>query len=218
MLRDGSDVLIRPVRHDDAALLAGGFDRLSAQSRRFRFLTAKNFLSPSELRYLTEIDHHDHEALGALDPVDRRGLGIAIYIRAADDPQAAEIAVIIIDQWQGRGLGSELLTRLTDRARAEGIRRFTALVAADNHAVIALLHSLPGHLVLVGHGARRPGIRDRPRSAARGGVASCRPDLRGDWLNGVGYCADMTRPHSTKQPQPNIQNVSGVGACLKSSI
>lgn len=65
VLRDGSDALIRPVRHDDAALLAGGFDRLSAQSRRFRFLTAKNFLSPSELRYLTEIDHHDHEALGA---------------------------------------------------------------------------------------------------------------------------------------------------------
>lgn len=79
MLRDGSDVLIaretfiarlvhRPVRHDDAVMLVDGFDRLGAQSRRFRFLTAKNYLSPSELRSLTDIDHHDHEALGALAP------------------------------------------------------------------------------------------------------------------------------------------------------
>jgi RimJ/RimL family protein N-acetyltransferase len=152
MLRDGLDVLIRPVRDDDAALLADGFDRLGAQSRRFRFLTAKNHLSPSELRYLTDIDHHDHEALGALTPVDGRGLGVARYIRAAADPQAAEVAVTIVDEWQGRGLGSELLMRLTDRALEEGIRRFTALVAADNQAVIALLRSLPGDLVLVGYG------------------------------------------------------------------
>jgi RimJ/RimL family protein N-acetyltransferase len=152
MLRDESDVLIRPVRHDDAVLLADGFDRLGAQSRRFRFLTAKNYLSPSELRYLTDIDHHDHEALGALTPVNARGLGVARYVRATADPQAAEIAVTIVDEWQGRGLGSELLTRLTDRALEEGIRRFTALVAADNQAVIALLRSLPGDLVLVGYG------------------------------------------------------------------
>ncbi len=151
-LRDGLDVLIRPVRHDDAALLVDGFDRLGAQSRQFRFLTAKNYLSPSELCYLTDIDHHNHEALGALDPVDGRGLGVARYIRAADNVQAAEIAVTIVDEWQGRGLGSELLTRLTGRALGEGIRRFTALVAADNQAVVALLRSLPGDLVLVGHG------------------------------------------------------------------
>ncbi len=64
----------------------------STQSRRFRFLMAKNYLSQSELRYLTEIDHHDHEALAALDPVDGRGLGVTRYVRAAEDPQAAEIA------------------------------------------------------------------------------------------------------------------------------
>ena len=66
---------------------------------------------------------------------DGRGVGIARYVRDAEDPQAAEIAVTIVDDWQGRGLGTELLAQLSDRARQEGIRRFTALVAADNAAV-----------------------------------------------------------------------------------
>jgi hypothetical protein len=55
----------------------------------FLFLTAKNYLSPSELRYLTDIDHHDHEALGAPAAINGRGLGVARYIRAAADPQTA---------------------------------------------------------------------------------------------------------------------------------
>ena len=139
LLRDGSVVLIRQVQSGDAPLLADGFARLSSESRQLRFLTGKPNLTPAELRYFTEIDHHDHEALGALDPVDGRGLGIARYIRHAEDPEGAEVAVTVIDEWQGRGLGTELLTRLADRARQEGIRHFTALVAADNAAVIGLL-------------------------------------------------------------------------------
>ena len=134
LLRDGSKVLIRQVRSADAPLLADGFARLSARSRQMRFLTPKKELSPAELRYFTDVDHHDHEALGALDHADGRGVGIARYVRDADDPQAAEIAVTIVDDWQGRGLGTELLAQLSGRAR-EGIRRFTALVAADNPAM-----------------------------------------------------------------------------------
>jgi len=140
VLRDGSAVLIRQIQPGDAALLADGFARLSAESRRLRFLTGKPSLTPAELRYFTEIDHHDHEALGALDPVSRRGLGVARYIRHAEDPAGAEVAVTVIDEWQGRGLGAELLNRLADRARQEGIRHFTALVATDNAAVLGLLH------------------------------------------------------------------------------
>ena len=109
MLRDGSKVLIRQVQGTDAPLLADGFTRLSAQSRQMRFLTRKKELSPAELRYFTDVDHHDHEALGALDHTDGRGVGIARYVRDADDPQAAEIAVTIVDDWQGRGLATELL-------------------------------------------------------------------------------------------------------------
>src|SRR6201996_7910153 len=104
-LRDGSTVLIRQVRRSDAPLLADGFARLSARSRQMRFLSPKRSLSAAELRFLTEVDHHDHEAIGALSPADGRGVGIARYIREPSDPAAAEIAVTIVDDWQGRGLG-----------------------------------------------------------------------------------------------------------------
>lgn len=145
-LRDGSTVLIRQVRGTDAPLLADGFARLSARSRRMRFLGTKTTLSAPELRYFTDVDHHDHEALGALSPADGRGVGIARYIRDPGDPEAAEIAVTIADDWQGRGLGTELLARLSDRARQAGIGRFTATVSADNVAMPRLLWKMGAEL------------------------------------------------------------------------
>jgi len=125
-LRDGSAVLIRPVRPEDAGLLEDGF---------------------AELRCFTDVDHRDHEALGALDHARGGGVGIARYVRDREDPHAAEIAVTIIDGWQGRGLGTELLARLSERACQEGIRRFTAAVAADNAAMTGLLRNLGADLV-----------------------------------------------------------------------
>ncbi|MGH3160451.1 MAG: GNAT family N-acetyltransferase [Streptosporangiaceae bacterium] len=145
-LHDGSTVLIRQVRGADAPLLADGFARLSARSRRMRFLGSKTTLSAAELRYFTEVDHYDHEALVALSPAGQRGVGIARYIRDPDDPGAAEIAVTIADDWQGRGLGTELLARLSDRARQAGIGRFTATVAADNAAMTRLLWKMGAEL------------------------------------------------------------------------
>jgi RimJ/RimL family protein N-acetyltransferase len=152
VLRDGSAVLIRQVRSTDAALLADGFGRLSAASRQMRFLGVKKELSAAELRYFTDVDHHDHEALAALDGVGGQGVGIARYVRDAGDPQAAEIAVTIVDDWQGRGLGTELLAALSDRARQEGIRRLTALADAGNVAVAALLRNVGARLVRRGRG------------------------------------------------------------------
>ena len=167
-LRDGSKVVIRQVQPADAPLLADGFARLSDRSRRMRFLARKDRLSAAELRYFTDVDHHDHEALGALDQADGRGVGVARYVRDADDPHAAEIAVTIVDDWQGRGLGTELLARLSCRARAEGIHRFTALVADDNMAMAGLLRNMSAYLV-----GRSPGsveyeipLMPRPKSTA----------------------------------------------------
>lgn len=152
VLRDGSQVLIRQVQPADASLLADGFRRLSAQSRWMRFLGAKRDLSLAELRYLTQIDHHNHEAIGAVNRADGRGAGVARFIRDAADPQAADLAITVVDAWQGRGLGTELLARLSERARQEGIRRFTALVVADNAAVVRLLGRAGGRVVCVDSG------------------------------------------------------------------
>ena len=180
VLRDGSTVLIRPVRPVDARLLADGFARLSARSRQLRFLTPKQELSPAELRYFTDVDHHDHEALGALNHADGRGVGIARYVRDADDPQAAEIAVTIIDDWQGRGLGTELVAQLSERARSEGIRRFTALVAAENPAMAGLLRSVRADLVRHEPGALQYEITLEPAEEyTRGGAPSSSDDPPG---------------------------------------
>jgi RimJ/RimL family protein N-acetyltransferase len=151
-LRDGSTVLIRQVRATDAPLLADGFARLSARSRQMRFLGPKKMLSAAELRYLTEVDHRDHEAIGALSPADGRGVGVARYIRDADDPRAAEIAVTIADDWQGRGLGGELVAQLSERARQAGICRFTATVSSDNVAMTRLLWKMGATLAGRGPG------------------------------------------------------------------
>ena len=152
VLRDGSQVQIREVRGSDAPLLADGFARLSARSRQQRFLSPKHSLSAAELRFLTEVDHHDHEAIGALSPADGRGVGIARYIRDPGDPEAAEIAVTIADDWQGRGLGTELLARLSERARQEGICRFTATIAYGNAAMATLLQNMGAELAGHDHG------------------------------------------------------------------
>ena len=74
-------------------------------------------------------------------------MGVARYVRHADDPQTAEIAVTVVDAWQGRGLSTELLTQLVDCAHAEGIRRFTALVVDDDAAMARLLRSMRAHLL-----------------------------------------------------------------------
>lgn len=148
-LRDGSTVLLRPVDRSDAGLLAEGFARLSAKSRRSRFLAAKSELSAAELRYLTDVDHFDHEAIGALDASDGRGVGVARFIRDHADPHRAEVAVAVIDEWQRRGLGAALLAELSRCAYTRGIRQFTALVASDNIAVIRLLRRMDADVELV---------------------------------------------------------------------
>ena len=125
----------------------GRFRRAERPLPRLRFLGPKAALSAAELRYFTDVDHRDHEALGALDHARGGGVGIARYVRDREDPHAAEIAVTVIDGWQGRGLGTELLARLSERACQEGIRRFTAAVAADNAAMTGLLRNLGADLV-----------------------------------------------------------------------
>jgi RimJ/RimL family protein N-acetyltransferase len=141
-LRDGSRVVIRPIRSIDAGLLLDGFRRLSPQSRRQRFLGAKKELTPAEVRFLTQVDHHDHEALGAVSTPQGRGVGVARFVRISDDPFAAEIAITVVDEWQGRGLGGVLLDQLARRARQEGVRRFVARTSVDNKAVDRLLRQL----------------------------------------------------------------------------
>lgn len=147
-LPDGAPVLIRPIRADDKRMLTDGLRRLSDESVHRRFLTPKRSFSRTELRYLTEVDGRDHVALVAEQPSgpSRRLIAVARFVRTADDPHAAEVAITVGDDWQGRGLGSMLSEQLAGEARRLGIRRFTATMAADNVPAHRLMARLTDHL------------------------------------------------------------------------
>jgi GNAT superfamily N-acetyltransferase len=141
-LRDGSAVLIRPVRPEDKELFVGAWQRFGDESRYRRFLGTKAGLSADELAYFTEVDHVDHEAIGARDAETGEGVGVARYVRLESDPKVAEAAVAVVDEWQHRGVGGELLRRLKERAGENGVERFQARLFALNHEMIALLGDL----------------------------------------------------------------------------
>ena len=142
VLRDGSRVRIRQVRSSDRELLLRGFERLSPESRYRRFLAPVPELTEEKVRYLTEIDHHYHEAMIAVDEETGEGVGVARYVRDTQRPEVAEVAVTVIDDWQGRGLGTLLLEVISARARDEGLATFTALMLATNEEMIDMLRRL----------------------------------------------------------------------------
>jgi GNAT superfamily N-acetyltransferase len=144
VLRGGLEVLVRPIQSADRKLIAEAFDRLSPQSRYRRFFAPLSRLTGEDLTYLTEVDHHDHEALVAVDPDDGWIIGVARYVRS-ENPVEAEVAVVVGDPWQGSGVASVLLERLVERARGAGITHFVALVMSDNEQALELFrHLAPG--------------------------------------------------------------------------
>ena len=143
-LRDGTPIEIRPISGSDKEALAAAFERLSPESRYRRFFRPLKRLTATDLRYLTEVDHRDHEALVAIGP-DGDLIGVARYIRSEEDPASAEVAVTVADDWQSRGVATLLLERLVERARAEGIGHFLALVLGENRDAVELFRQLAGN-------------------------------------------------------------------------
>lgn len=147
------EVRIRPIRRDDKALLSRGLVHLSEASVQQRFLAPKPRFTAGELRYLTEVDGHDHVALIAEDGCGGL-LGVGRFVRIAEDPAAAEVAIVVGDSFQGRGVGTLLGQRLADEAARRGVRRFTATMLSENRAAHALMAKLTERLEsrMSGHG------------------------------------------------------------------
>lgn len=139
-LNDGTRVRLRPVRPSDKQRLVDGLARLSLESRWGRFFSPKAHFTPQELRYLTEFDGVNHFAIGAVEIIGRRkeegaGLGLARFVRLADEPEIAEVAIVVADDMQGRGIGHLLLERLVAAAIQRGVKRFRSQVLARNSRV-----------------------------------------------------------------------------------
>jgi RimJ/RimL family protein N-acetyltransferase len=144
-LPDGGHLVIRPIRATDRALVAEAFLRLSPRTRYRRFFAPLTVLAEPFLTALTEVDYVDRFAWVALACEDDGSggrkealVGVARYARL-DDPVAAECALVVVDAFQGRGIGSLLLDALILEAIEAGITRFEGEVLADNGAMRGVL-------------------------------------------------------------------------------
>jgi RimJ/RimL family protein N-acetyltransferase len=148
-LSDGTPIELRPIRPDDKKGLAAGYAHLSERSRLRRFLGPKPRLTASDLRYLTEVDGVNHYAVVAMS--GRLIVGVARWVRLVDHPDEAEVAVVVGDPLQGKGLGKILARNLADTAGAHGIRRVRASILSDNPPAMALMALIAGRLTDGGH-------------------------------------------------------------------
>ena len=130
MLDNGRQILVRPLLPSDREELAVRYTELSPAARRSRFGSAPDQLSPRQLDQLVDLDFDDRFALAAVavDEDGEPGVGVARYARHNDDPTVAEVAVVVLDEYQHRGIGSILLWDLVAVARSHGITTFTATV------------------------------------------------------------------------------------------
>jgi RimJ/RimL family protein N-acetyltransferase len=141
-LRDGTPALIWPLLPSDGRTLREGFRRLSPESRRSRFLSPLSDLDEEMIeRLVDDVDGVHHVAV-VLVVLPRDGLeqpvGVGRLIQDPSDPASADIAVTVLDPWQGHGVGAALVRALMER-RPAGLRRIRTVVDADNRASLALL-------------------------------------------------------------------------------
>ncbi len=141
-LKDGRVALVAPLEASDRRRFVRGMEHASADSLYSRFMSPVTSLSRAQLRYLLNVDHADHEALLAVDEESGEAVGVGRFVRLEDDSAAAEAAVLVIDAWQGCGLGTALCLLLAERARELDIERFVAYLLVSNKAMLSVLERL----------------------------------------------------------------------------
>ena len=143
VLRDGTRIVIRPIRPEDREIEKQFVQNLSDETRYFRFLNAIRELSERMLTQFTRIDYFNQMALIAVIQENGREIeiGVARYI-VDPDGRNCEFAIVIADAWQGRGIGSRLMMQLMEAARNRGLETMEGLVLASNHKMLSLMAAL----------------------------------------------------------------------------
>jgi 4-oxalocrotonate tautomerase family enzyme len=139
-LNDGSEVSIRPIQPGAERVLIQAFKRLSPESVYQRFFSPLRELPAYLVRHLANVDYVKRLALIAESPVDGKAdpVGIARY-DATQDPGVVELALVVVDEWQRRGLGRILLRSIMSAAAGNGFHCFRGNVLWENHAMLQLL-------------------------------------------------------------------------------
>lgn len=151
-LADGTAVALRPLRPADAPLLQAGLLELSPRTRYLRFHSPRKEFSPEELRYLTDVDGEKHFALGAFTVRSARIVAVGRFVRSSAVAAAAELALVVADTLQGKGLGSLLMSRLREAALERDVTRFTGTMLDENHPMRDLLRKLGGRVRMATRG------------------------------------------------------------------
>ena len=138
-LRDGTRLHVRPIRPDDEPRLVDLYARLSQDTRYQRFFGVMQRLPPDWAHFLANVDHKRRFALVVEHPSDQALIAVGRYESSGDDPGVAELAVVVQDGWQGRGIGSVLMGGLLRAAASHGITRFRAYVLGQNRRMLDLL-------------------------------------------------------------------------------
>jgi RimJ/RimL family protein N-acetyltransferase len=141
-LRDGTLVRMRPIRADDAPRLVALYDHLSRDTRYGRFFSVMQRLPPDWARFHADVDYESRLALVVESPDDSDTLIAVARYEPAGEPGTAEVAFVVQDGWQDRGLGTVLFSKLLAAAQLNGIRQFRAWVLADNRRMLDLIARL----------------------------------------------------------------------------
>jgi acetyltransferase len=135
-LPDGHGYTIRPIRPEDAEGLQRLMQELSEESRYFRFISYARELSQRQLARYTQIDYHREMALVA--EAQGRLVGVSRYMLNPDGA-SCEFALVVADDWHGRGLGARLMNAICETARAQGLQRMIGFVLGDNKRMLQLM-------------------------------------------------------------------------------
>jgi RimJ/RimL family protein N-acetyltransferase len=141
-LRDGTCVLVREVRAEDAPALQRLVGRSSEHSIELRFFGPMKELSEEKARHFAEVDGKNRFALVALDPEDEGEIVAVVRYEREGSTNGAEYAALVENRFQGRGLGIGLTRCLIEAAQERGIKRLHALVLRENGRMLRLLRSL----------------------------------------------------------------------------
>ena len=142
-LRDGTAVCVRAIRPDDKERMRVAFGELSPQTVYKRFFHHMRDLTPGALREATELDFRDHVGLALTlgDETSERLIALGQFVRTVPGADNAEVAFVVVDDYQHRGAATLLLQHLVRLARSLGIRELLALVLEDNREMLEVLEN-----------------------------------------------------------------------------
>ncbi len=156
-LNDGTDIIIRPIRPEDAEMEQEFIRGLSAESKYFRFMNSIHELSLEMLVRFTQIDYHNEMALVAINPGPKgeEEIGVARYM-TNPDKKTCEFAIVVSDKWQGKGIARLLMQKLLDIARNRNLEVMEGQVLANNYRMLELMASMGFQIQ---NDAEDPGIK-----------------------------------------------------------